>query len=110
MRVLLLSLTTLSSMPALAQAAPEPASACAEMTATLGSSAPPASGASKDTIPAVSASPECAVPPGLVAPANDQIAAFFAEAERRLASMKFVVGPPPRKLTREADSASRPIS
>jgi hypothetical protein len=92
-----------------AQAAPEPVSVCTGSAAPGNAVvAPPADADPSKDVP-VSGAAGCATPPAISA-ANGQIAAIVAEAERRLAAMKFEVGPPPRNLTREANPASRPIS
>jgi hypothetical protein len=109
---LLLAIAVLVAAPsALAQAANQPAKVCAEPGAAPTGEAPAASDASKDAAPVISAGADaCAAGQGVTPASSGAIAATLAEAERRVANLKFEVGPPPRNLTRGANSVSRPIS
>jgi len=117
-RLLLAIAALLAAAPsAVAQAASDPAKACAEPAAASDSAtaaAPPASDASKEATGAISVEADtCATiqeGQGATPPSSAAIAATLAEAERRVANLKFEVGPPPRNLTRGANSVSRPIS
>lgn len=120
MRLLLVAASVLLATPSsMAQVASGPEKICAD-PATANVAPPSAGDASKDVTPASATTGQaadnsavCAVAPdgqGAPSTASASLAATIAEAERRVANLKFEVGPPPRNLTKGASSTPGPVS